>query len=84
MKEVWAAVAGIDSHKDTLAVAVVDNQGRELDRSKIENSARGHNRLIEWAVVRRYMSAESLQKARLDVIKGEPEAEEVKELVEAS
>lgn len=37
----------------------------------------------EWAVVRRYMSAESLAKARLDVIEGE--AEEVRgELIAAS
>ena len=41
-------VAGIDSHKDTLAVAVVDDQGRELDRSEIENSARGHHLLSGW------------------------------------
>jgi transposase-like protein len=38
----------------------------------------------EWAVVRRYMSSESLAKARLEVIEGE-DAEEVRgELVEAS
>ena len=38
----------------------------------------------EWAVVRRYMSAESLAKARLEVIEGEA-VEEVKgELVAAS
>ena len=38
----------------------------------------------EWAVVRRYMSAESLAKARLEMIEGK-DAEEVKgELVAAS
>lgn len=41
-------VAGIDSHKDTLAVAVVDDQGRALDRSEIENSAHGHHMLVGW------------------------------------
>jgi hypothetical protein len=38
----------------------------------------------EWAVVRRYMSAESLMKARLDVIYGEGEEEVRGELVAAS
>lgn len=42
------SVAGIDSHKDTLAVAVVDDQGREVDRTEIENSSRGHHTLIGW------------------------------------
>jgi putative transposase len=39
----------------------------------------------EWAVTRRYMSAESLAKARIRVINGdgEPEREEVKELAAA-
>ena len=38
----------------------------------------------EWAVVRRYMSAESLAKARLEVINGEPTEEVRGELVAAS
>lgn len=42
------AVAGIDSHKDTLAVAVVDEQGRELSRVDAENSPSGHHRLVGW------------------------------------
>ena len=42
------AVAGIDSHKDTLAVAVVDYQGRELGRLDVENSPGGHRRLDGW------------------------------------
>jgi putative transposase len=37
----------------------------------------------EWAVARRYMSAESLAKTRIRVINGEPEREEVKELAAA-
>jgi hypothetical protein len=37
----------------------------------------------EWAVARRYMSAESLAKARIKVIDGEWEPEEVKELAAA-
>jgi len=38
----------------------------------------------EWAVVRRYMSPESLAKARLDVIVGEAVEEVRSELVAAS
>jgi hypothetical protein len=37
-----------------------------------------------WAVVRRYMSADSLAKARLEVINGEPIEEARGELVAAS
>ena len=37
----------------------------------------------EWAVARRYMSAESLAKTHIRVIDGEPEREEVKELAAA-
>jgi transposase-like protein len=39
----------------------------------------------EWAIARRYMSAESLAKTHIRVIDGdgEPEREEVKELVAA-
>ena len=37
----------------------------------------------EWAVARRYMSAESLVKARIRVIDGEGEREEAKELATA-
>jgi transposase len=42
------AVAGIDSHKDTLAVAVVDEQGRELGRLEAENAPQGHQRMLVW------------------------------------
>jgi putative transposase len=38
----------------------------------------------EWQVVRRYMSAESLAKARLEVIEGDPTEEVKGELVAAS
>jgi putative transposase len=37
----------------------------------------------EWAVARRYMSAESLAKTHIRVIDGEGESEEVKELAVA-
>jgi putative transposase len=37
----------------------------------------------EWAVARRYMSAESLVKTRIRVIDGEGEREEAKELATA-
>jgi len=42
------AVAGVDTHKDMLAVAVIDQQGRELDRIELENSTAGHHRLVGW------------------------------------
>ena len=32
------AVAGIDSHKDTLAVAVADDQGRRVDNTEFPNT----------------------------------------------
>jgi hypothetical protein len=37
----------------------------------------------EWVITRRYMSAESLAKARIRVIDGEDDREEVKELTAA-
>ena len=42
------AVAGVDAHKDSLAVAVVDEQGRQLDRTEVENSPCGFHRLVGW------------------------------------
>ncbi len=38
--------AGIDSHKRTLAVAVVDDAGRPQDIGEFRNDPRGHQRLI--------------------------------------
>jgi transposase len=37
--------AGIDTHKDTLAVAVIDDQGRLLAADEVTNSERGFERL---------------------------------------
>ncbi len=47
-EEVAMAVAGIDAHKDGLAVAVVDEQGRQLDRIEVENATHGHHCLVGW------------------------------------
>lgn len=41
-------VAGIDSHKDTLAVAVVDNQGRRINLIEVENTPAGFHHLVGW------------------------------------
>ena len=42
------AVAGIDSHKDTLAVGIVDDQGRQIDLLEIENTPAGFHQLVGW------------------------------------
>jgi transposase len=42
------AVAGIDSHKDTLAVAVADEQGRRVDDTEFPNTPEGFHRLTGW------------------------------------
>lgn len=42
------AVAGIDSHKDTLAVAVADEQGRRVDNTEFPNTPEGFHRLAGW------------------------------------
>ncbi|MGA9160526.1 MAG: hypothetical protein WB297_06635 [Actinomycetota bacterium] len=56
---------------------------RDRRRFYLTSTARGvaHD---EWHVVRRYMSAESLAKARLEVIDGEVVEEVRSELVAAS
>jgi transposase len=40
--------AGIDSHKRTLAVAVVDDAGRQIDVDEFANDRKGHTRLATW------------------------------------
>lgn len=45
-------VVGMDVHKDTIAVSVVDGTGRELVATTIENTRGGHNQLTEWLEVR--------------------------------
>ena len=39
--------AGIDTHKDTLAVAVVDEPGRQLAGREVPNTEPGFDRLAE-------------------------------------
>ena len=40
--------AGIDSHKRTLAVAIVDDAGRQIAVEAFANDPRGHLRLGKW------------------------------------
>jgi transposase len=40
--------AGIDSHKRTLAVAVVDTAGRQIDLDEFANDPKGHEKLAAW------------------------------------
>ncbi len=42
--------AGIDSHKRTLAVAIVDDAGRRIQVDTFANDPRGHLRLGKWLV----------------------------------
>lgn len=44
-------VIGIDSHKDTLAGCLVDDQGRAIAHRTIANTPAGHQELIEWATM---------------------------------
>ncbi len=41
-------VVGIDSHKDTLAVAVVDEVGRQVATTEVANTREGFERLVGW------------------------------------
>ena len=40
-------IAGIDTHKDTLAVAVVDDTGRLIAGGEVPNTERGFARLVD-------------------------------------
>jgi transposase len=40
---------GIDAHKDTLAAAVIDEHGRQLEVQTFANEPAGYNQLIAWA-----------------------------------
>lgn len=40
---------GVDSHKSSLAVAVLDELGRVVGVREFPNDARGHERLFEWS-----------------------------------
>ena len=39
--------AGIDTHKDTLAIAVIDEQGRLVDQAQVANSEQGFAKLTD-------------------------------------
>ncbi len=43
-----AAVAGIDSHKDTLAACVIDQTGRPVEHQTFDNTPQGHRKAIAW------------------------------------
>ena len=43
-----AAVAGIDSHKDTLAACVIDPTGRPVEHQTFDNTPQGHRKAIGW------------------------------------
>ena len=43
-----AAVAGIDSHKDTLAACVIDEAGRPVEHQTFDNTPQGHRKAIGW------------------------------------
>jgi transposase len=45
-------VVGMDVHKDTVAVSVIDGTGKELEATTIQNTSDGHDRLTEWLAVR--------------------------------
>lgn len=42
--------AGIDTHKDTLAVAVIDEQGRLVDQAQVPNSEQGFVKLTDLLI----------------------------------
>ncbi len=39
---------GMDTHKDTLAVAIVDHSGRQREAITVTNNEAGHGELVEW------------------------------------
>jgi hypothetical protein len=39
---------GVDSHKSSLAVGVLDEMGRHVGVREFANDARGHDSLIDW------------------------------------
>lgn len=41
---------GIDTHKDTLAAVVIDDQGRQLDERTFANQMDGYDQLVAWAI----------------------------------
>lgn len=45
------AIIGIDSHKDLLAAARLDNAGRLIEYRPIDNTTDGHHQVIDWLEV---------------------------------
>ncbi|CAN5273721.1 hypothetical protein BH20ACT24_BH20ACT24_15050 [soil metagenome] len=41
-------VVGMDVHKDTIAVSLIDRTGREREATAVENTAAGHQGLVGW------------------------------------
>jgi hypothetical protein len=46
-QEVTGLYAGIDTHKDTLAIAVIDHHGRLLASQEVANTERGFTELTQ-------------------------------------
>ena len=47
-QKVTVVIAGIDTHKDTLAVAVVNDTGRLIAGGEVPNTERRFARLVDW------------------------------------
>jgi transposase len=45
-------VVGMDVHKDTVAVSVIDRTGQEQDATAVENTSAGHEQLVGWLTKR--------------------------------
>jgi transposase len=45
-----AVAIGVDSHKETLAAAAVDEVGRRLESQVFANDPKGHHKMFEWIV----------------------------------
>ena len=43
---------GMDTHKDTLAVALIDPSGRRREAITVPNTVVGHGQLVEWLTER--------------------------------
>ena len=43
----------MDTHKDTLAVALIDPSGRRREAITVPNTVVGHGQLVQWLTVKR-------------------------------
>ena len=41
-------VVGVDSHKSSLAIAVLDDLGRPIGVREFVNDSRGHDAVVKW------------------------------------